>query len=255
MILKLLKYDFLLTYKKFAAIAGAIILLSIVTRFLAEIPAITIFFILTTIVLITASVILLLSHYQNNIFSKGGYFTNTLPATKTQIFISKTAVSMFWINVIFFVSAAGCKIAFHDKIGLDVHGAVAFFTWIKINIYLLNIIILIFLAINAIFCSETVKWKIINFLVPLTIIPVQILTASYFSAITPLIMIESHGGLTINPSYWPGVWYTNIHIKFFEINTKLNGTFDFNILMFITLFSIAAYIININLLEKHAKTS
>ncbi len=107
MILKLLKNDFLQTYKTASIIAAVIVVLSFVCKIATDfsILASDIFWFLLCIIT-GAAYLLTLIYYNNGMFAKTGYLTNTLTATKTELLISKTTISIFWQNVLALVSIA-----------------------------------------------------------------------------------------------------------------------------------------------------
>lgn len=111
---KLIKYDIRSTWRDFAAVylsilLGVLILPPLFNHFNNEIVEVIGGFLGVGIVIATIVVMImtLFRIFNTNVFSKEGYLTMTLPATSTQIVVSKLLVSSMWIVLTGFVSVIG----------------------------------------------------------------------------------------------------------------------------------------------------
>lgn len=111
---KLIKYDIRSTWRDFAAVylsilLGVLILPPLFNRFHNEIVEVIAGFLGVGIVIATIVVMImtLFRIFNTNVFSKEGYLTMTLPATSTEIVVSKLLVSSMWIVLTGLVSAVG----------------------------------------------------------------------------------------------------------------------------------------------------
>ncbi len=114
MLRKLIKYDIRSTWRDFAAVylsilLGVLILPPLFNRFNNEIVEVIAGFLGVGIVIATIVVMImtLFRIFNTNVFSKEGYLTMTLPATSTEIVVSKLLVSSMWIVLTGLVSAIG----------------------------------------------------------------------------------------------------------------------------------------------------
>jgi hypothetical protein len=114
MLKKLLKYDFRSTWREFAAIYLSILLgvtifpvvaKNISSNILNLFMGFTAFAIIVAMIVVTIGS--LFKIFNKNIFSSEGYLTMTLPASETQIVVSKLIVSSFWIILTGAVSTLG----------------------------------------------------------------------------------------------------------------------------------------------------
>ena len=114
MLKKLIKYDFRSTWREFAAIYLSIMLGVTIFPFLAKnisSNVINMFMGVTAFAIIVAMIVVtigsLFKIFNKNIFSNEGYLTMTLPASETQIVLSKLIVSSLWIILTGAVSTLG----------------------------------------------------------------------------------------------------------------------------------------------------
>ncbi len=105
MLLKLFRHNIQVTYKKFSLI----FILIITGAFIGSLSVQILGLDLTTVrlslaILILLSVIygyiIILLDYVDSLFGKTAYVTNAIPASKTELLISKTMAGMFWQNVL-----------------------------------------------------------------------------------------------------------------------------------------------------------
>ncbi|MDD3168437.1 MAG: hypothetical protein PHC91_03110 [Eubacteriales bacterium] len=111
---KLVKYDIRSTWRDFAAVyisilLGVLILPPVFNHFDNEIVNGIAGFLGVGIAISTiiVMVITLFKIFNTNVFSKEGYLTMTLPATSTQLVVSKLLISSMWIVLTGIVSAIG----------------------------------------------------------------------------------------------------------------------------------------------------
>lgn len=111
---KLIKYDIRSTWRDFAGVylsilLGVLILPQLFNRFNNEIVEVIAGFLGMGIVIATivVMVVTFFRIFNANVFSKEGYLTMTLPATSTEIVVSKLLVSSMWIILTGLVSAIG----------------------------------------------------------------------------------------------------------------------------------------------------
>ncbi|MCL2753540.1 MAG: hypothetical protein FWE44_05280 [Defluviitaleaceae bacterium] len=112
MFTKILKYDFLFTWKVFLAMAGGIIALSIAARLtglvanndttfygvISTTVFVSIIIVVAVVAVIIASYMQVLLMYARNFFGKEGYLTFTLPVKRSRQYASKVIVSLVWFN-------------------------------------------------------------------------------------------------------------------------------------------------------------
>jgi hypothetical protein len=114
MLSKLIKYDIRSTWRDFAGIylsilLGVIIVPLILNNADSMILNMSAGFIATAIIIavVVVTIINLFKIFNNNVFSKEGYLTMTLPVTSGQIITSKLLVSSMWIVLTGLISAIG----------------------------------------------------------------------------------------------------------------------------------------------------
>ncbi|MCL2575853.1 MAG: hypothetical protein FWE33_05405 [Defluviitaleaceae bacterium] len=118
MFTKILKYDFMFSYKTFFTMAAALIILAISARLTGLLPNVSdeatvlvgvaavvmVIFIVAIVAIIIAAYIQILLMYHRNFFSAEGYLTLTLPVARGKLLASKFITSMAWFNFSLLIS-------------------------------------------------------------------------------------------------------------------------------------------------------
>ncbi len=114
--LKLMKYEFIHSYRTFLAafvvfLVGCVMMPYAMNGFLGNIPFITIIFgmgFMFLVIGITLALFIgIFINYDRSMFKRPGYLTLTLPATTTQIILSKILTTIVWLIVAMFVLLCG----------------------------------------------------------------------------------------------------------------------------------------------------
>jgi len=106
---KLMKLELRSTFRQYAAlyaaallltglVVGGVLLKSELIAFLA-----LIFYSIMSIVMLTVTVVFIIQRYAKNLFGVEGHFMHTLPTTPGKLLASKTLVSLLWLIVPYFM--------------------------------------------------------------------------------------------------------------------------------------------------------
>jgi len=109
---KLLKLDITFGWKKFLALAGAVILAGIILPYLGKVAVFggSLLLIIGVVVIGALCVYTCVQYFRNNLFGSEGYLMFTLPVRSGSIVASKLLTTVLWFNVMF--CAAGVALIF-----------------------------------------------------------------------------------------------------------------------------------------------
>lgn len=105
---KLIKYEFKATAKAFGLLFGALIVMTLLTRFCVWIPfdnmifeilntLMTILYFILVFGLVMFSIVIVIMRFNRSMLRDEGYLTHTLPATKWQLLVAKGITYIVWI--------------------------------------------------------------------------------------------------------------------------------------------------------------
>ncbi len=256
MLKKLIKYDFLETYK-----TNAIILLSMSVIALTTLITSSKFFImelvLSAAILIGPIIafLLLVRHFNNDLFSVRGYLKNTVPATKSQLVTSKIIVSMVWISIIFMAAVLMGATCFRQNSGLYYR---IIFEMLNKEGLLLKFITLQIVSINVTFfwIFQTIffasSFAVSSFATRKTGPVVSILVTGafcYMQMIITKIISDAIPVTVIFTNYiWSGITLAKISLK----NDSFVFVNDVTSWVVTIIFSCITYLLTVKLLEKHS---
>ncbi len=215
---KLLKHDFLMTYKTFLIILSAILAAALTTSLTFEkYEAMNIIFSISIGVGIVLAYLYIVQYCKNSIYSKEGYLTNTLPASKAEIISSKLIISMFWINILLLTIAAAFQIchkldifteifiyftkSYKNTMGkTDIPQAYFIAIWVLINVYTFCLLTTFIMAVSI---SQTQLKARINsaaaaVLITAAAVLIQIFAAIAASDIVPIILTVNYDVVSFN---------------------------------------------------------
>lgn len=115
--LKLMKYEFIHSYRTFlisfvAFIVGCVMLPFFMDGFLSQVPVLSIVFAIgfsfLLIAILLALFISIFINYDRSMFKRPGYLTLTLPVSTPELILSKVLTSIVWLIISMLVLFVGC---------------------------------------------------------------------------------------------------------------------------------------------------
>lgn len=166
---KLLKLDIMFGWKKFAAMAAAVVMTGIMLPYIRKFYVFPTwgFFVGLCLIICALCLYVCCQYFKSNLLGSEGYLMFTLPVKSGSIVLSKLITAVFWINVMF--CAAGAAVVFKMQYtpaelfqiisSVDMWKRVIFML-ILCNIVVIPIIASVYLAVSS--RNITVKNKLLN---------------------------------------------------------------------------------------------